>query len=69
LRGALRYAVEHSGASLEASARWLGKDAATLRRWLRGERRIDVEAVMRSRHLWPLFLRCLVIAERKARNV
>lgn len=69
LRVAFAHAVKKSKGSNSAVARWLGKNPSTVRRWLKDERPLDMEALMRSAKIWPHFFRCLLIIERKARRV
>lgn len=69
LRAAFAHAVEKSKGSQSAVAMWLGKNPSTIRRWLKDERPLDIEAMMRSAKLWPHFFRCLLVIERKGRRV
>lgn len=55
LREALLATVE-TAPSRASAAMWFGVDVATLRRWLSGETRMDVEAILRSRRLAPRLL-------------
>jgi len=69
MREAFEHALKRSRASRSAVANWLNRDVSTLRRWLNDEEaEIDFYAVART-SLWPHFLRCLVVLERKARRV
>lgn len=54
--------------SMRVVAQEFGITRRTVQRWAEGSHRIDIERLMRSR-LWPHFLRCLVIMERKARVI
>ncbi len=65
LRAALVHSIEKAGASHNAAARWLKKRPSTLRRWLAGTHRIDVEAVVESTKLGRHFCSCLALAERR----
>jgi hypothetical protein len=70
LSAALKHSLLVTGTSVPAAARFMGRRSTkTVKRWLRGSTPIVVEAVMKSRRLWPHFLRCLVGIERKARRV
>jgi len=69
LREAFAHACERSRGSQAAIAMWLGINPSTVRRWLKCERPLDVEALMGSARLWPHFFRCLIGLERKARRV
>ncbi len=59
------HSLEESGGSINAAARWLKKTPSTVRTWLDGTHRIDCEAVACAPQLWPVFLLCLRILERK----
>lgn len=66
LRVALSHAIEHVGATHAAAARWLRHDVSTLRRWLAGTHRMDVEAVVESPKLGRHFCTCLALAEKRS---
>lgn len=61
LRVALRSAMDATEACLEDAAKWCGVSVATIKRWLRGERPVAVEKVLRSQRLGPVFLSHLVL--------
>lgn len=64
------HCVDKSGlATPPRVARELRVTTVTARNWLRGDHRIDLETLAMSGRLWPHFLRCLVVAERKARVI
>ncbi len=63
LRQALMFALERAAGTHNAAARWLKLRPSTLRRWLAGTHRIDVEAVVESRKLGRHFCTCLALAE------
>lgn len=65
LRGALEHALKRAGTTHATAARWLKHDVSTLRRWLAGTHRIDVEAVVESRKLGRHFCTCLALAEKR----
>lgn len=69
LRVALVHAIDGAGATHAAAARWLKHDVSTIRRWLAGTHRIDVEAVVESRKLGRHFCTCLALAEKRASRV
>lgn len=46
-------------------ARVIGRDVRTARRVLSGKQRLDFERPAQSETLWPYFLRCLYVSERK----
>ena len=58
LVGALEDAIA-TAPSAATAARWCGVGEATMRRWRRGETRVDMEAVLRSKRLSGVMLRCL----------
>jgi hypothetical protein len=68
LREALEHTVSDVAPSHSAAARWLKKDASTVRRWLAGTHRMDVEAVLDSERLADPFARCLRIVVRRNRK-
>jgi predicted transcriptional regulator len=61
--------VRKSELSGAAIARHLGISPATFRAWLSGKHAISLETLMCSRRIWPDFIRCLVVLERKARVI
>lgn len=61
LRVAFGHTLERSGATHAAAARWLKKEPSTVRRWLAGSHRIDVEAIVNSKKLARHFCNCLAI--------
>jgi hypothetical protein len=65
LRVAFKHTLERSGASHAAAARWLKKEPSTVRRWLAGSHRIDVEAIVDSKKLARHFCSCLALAVRR----
>lgn len=60
LIAALRVAMEATGASIADTAKWCGVSPPTICRWLRGERPVAFEKVMRSQRLYPHFIDYLV---------
>lgn len=68
-RDAFVHCMDATGATSGAAARWLKRRPSTIRGWLAGTHRIDLEAVACSPKLWPHFLRCVVGLERKTRHV
>ncbi len=65
LRVAFEHTIDRSGATHAAAARWLKKEPSTVRRWLAGSHRIDVEAIVNSRKLGRHFCSCLAIVVRR----
>lgn len=65
LRHALEFALKRADATHNAAARWLGLRPSTLRRWLAGTHRIDVEAVIESKKLGQHFCTCVALAEKR----
>ena len=65
LRVAFQHSLKRAGATHNAAARWLKKEPSTVRRWLAGTHRIDVEAVVDSAKLARHFCSCLALAVRK----
>jgi hypothetical protein len=65
LRVAFSHTLERSGATHAAAARWLKKEPSTVRRWLAGSHRIDVEAIVDSKKLARHFCSCLALAVRR----
>lgn len=59
LSQAFRKAMNAVGASVSDAARWCGVDRRTVQRWLSGDARIDVEAVLRSSRLKLHFIDAL----------
>jgi len=51
------------------AAQKIGISPSTLRTWMRGTHRINVEKVAAATNLWPHFLRCLVMLERRGRVI
>ena len=49
-----------------AAAKWMNRKPVTVRRWLSGDYRLDVEAIMCSPKLWRAFLGCLIEQDRKS---
>jgi len=62
LAAALRTAMKATGAECADVAYWCKVGERTIRRWVREDSPIDVEVIMRSRRLWPLFLQQLAEA-------
>lgn len=56
---ALRLAKLRIGASAADIASWCEVHRSTVERWLSGTQRIQLEAVTRSRRLYPVFSECL----------
>lgn len=73
VRLVLATAFVHALTAVQAShgiaARWLGVTRRTVGRWARAEGALDLELLGTSKQLWPHFLRCLTVLERKARRV
>ncbi len=65
LRVAFTHSLDRAGASHAAAARWVKKEPSTVRRWLAGSHRIDVEAIVDSRKLARHFCSCLALAVRR----
>lgn len=65
LRVAFQHTLQRSGATHAAAARWLKKEPSTVRRWLAGSHRIDVEAIVDSRKLARHFCSCLALVVRR----
>jgi transposase-like protein len=66
---ALAHAVDKSCRSHAEAARKIGISQSTLRTWLRGTHRINLEKVAAASNLWSHFLRCLVVMERRGRVI
>lgn len=65
LRDALVFALERAQGTHNAAARWLKLRPSTLRRWLAGTHRIDVETIVESKRLGRHFCTCLALAEKR----
>lgn len=65
LHEAAEHAIKESGASHNAVARWIGRDATTVRRWLAGTSRIDVEAFVGDPRLARAFATCLALTVKR----
>ncbi len=65
LRHSLMFSIKRAGGTHNAAARWLKLQPSTLRRWLAGTNRIDVEAVIESKRLGRHFCTCLALAEKR----
>lgn len=65
LRVAFGHTLKRSGVTHAAAARWLKKEPSTVRRWLAGSHRIDVEAIVDSKKLARHFCSCLAIVVRR----
>lgn len=63
------HSVRSSRMTKAQVARELRITPATVHNWLRGDHRIDLETLAMSLRLWPHFLRCLVVIERKAKVI
>jgi hypothetical protein len=66
---ALAHAIEASGASRAAAARWMGIEVSTLARWFALRSSVNVEAVLDSRRLRRSFATCLaLLTSRRSRK-
>lgn len=63
------HSMKSARLSRSGTARELRKTTHTINRWLQKKSRIDVEAIAASSKLWPHFLRCLLMLERKAGRI
>jgi hypothetical protein len=62
LRRCLREAIDEECVVIADVAFWCEVDESTVRRWLDGDARIDIESLMRSPRLYSRFLAALVRA-------
>lgn len=57
---ALRMAKDRIGASAADIASWCRVHRTTVERWLSGKTTISLQALVRSRRLYPVFSQCLL---------
>jgi hypothetical protein len=63
--GAIRYAIDKSGGSQTAAARWCRVSERTMRDWLAERTPVNLTAVLRSGRLRREFIRYLRVCDRK----
>jgi transposase len=66
--GALRYALDVTGATQADAAKWVQRSERTVRDWLAERAAIDLRSVLRSGRLRRAFLRYLTVCDQRVRK-